>query len=185
MNGGWKEGLHLVSSRYVEIPAEALLARLTSIGESVTQRGGVAERGREGREVVFDLSHHQTGVRIRIYTTLTEGADTARDCGTDAIRVVVGTMAQKKGQKYRFHSLVPPRKMLRTAPVDLPEEERVEAFLSRLVQATREAYVSAGRIPTCPKCGGAMAERRVKKTGKNFYGCLFYPHCNGTRPGQS
>jgi len=30
----------------------------------------------------------------------------------------------------------------------------------------------------CPKCGGKLAERRAKKGGRVFYGCVRYPDCD-------
>ncbi len=32
----------------------------------------------------------------------------------------------------------------------------------------------------CPKCGGRLAERRVKKGNRAFYGCVTYPACDFT-----
>jgi len=39
--------------------------------------------------------------------------------------------------------------------------------------------------PACPKCGGLMALRTARKgprAGSQFWGCLAYPDCKGTRP---
>jgi len=35
--------------------------------------------------------------------------------------------------------------------------------------------------PTCPKCGTAMVRRRRRTDGAEFWGCLRYPACHGTR----
>ena len=32
----------------------------------------------------------------------------------------------------------------------------------------------------CPKCGGKLAEKRAKKGGRVFYGCVRYPDCDFT-----
>jgi DNA topoisomerase I len=32
----------------------------------------------------------------------------------------------------------------------------------------------------CPKCGGKLAEKRAKKGGRTFYGCVTYPNCDFT-----
>jgi hypothetical protein len=37
--------------------------------------------------------------------------------------------------------------------------------------------------PQCPKCGGEM-KRRNSSRGP-FFGCKQYPHCDGTRPGET
>jgi ssDNA-binding Zn-finger/Zn-ribbon topoisomerase 1 len=34
---------------------------------------------------------------------------------------------------------------------------------------------------TCPDCGGQMMRRTNKQTGQEFWGCLQYPSCTGTR----
>ena len=39
--------------------------------------------------------------------------------------------------------------------------------------------------PICPKCGEPMLRRTAKSgasAGSEFWGCLAYPHCRGTRP---
>jgi restriction system protein len=39
--------------------------------------------------------------------------------------------------------------------------------------------------PTCPKCGAEMKKRiarQGKNAGKEFWGCIGFPKCNGTRP---
>jgi four helix bundle suffix protein len=41
------------------------------------------------------------------------------------------------------------------------------------------------RSPACPVCGGIMAVRTAKKgplAGSQFWGCVKYPDCKGTRP---
>jgi len=43
--------------------------------------------------------------------------------------------------------------------------------------------VNEENTPACPKCGGEMVKRAVKKgknTGKEFWGCKSYPKCKGT-----
>ncbi len=32
----------------------------------------------------------------------------------------------------------------------------------------------------CPKCGGKLAEKRARKGGRSFYGCVRYPECDFT-----
>ncbi|WP_115510046.1 restriction endonuclease [Xanthomonas arboricola] len=35
-------------------------------------------------------------------------------------------------------------------------------------------------IPSCPRCGGALVQRRNRRTGENFLGCIQFPKCRGT-----
>jgi len=42
--------------------------------------------------------------------------------------------------------------------------------------------------PICPKCGSEMTKRMARQgsnPGKEFWGCVAYPKCNGTRPLES
>jgi hypothetical protein len=162
-------------TRFVSVPSDRLLEELRVIGEAVSKRGGSYEFGRQGREVVYDLHCHGFGKHIvRVYTSLSAGAQSVRECGEDAIRIVVGWEVDGK-----FKPLRPSRKVLRTAPQG-PDEERVNAFLGRLRNLMREAYRQAAEIPACPKCRAAMALRK-SKNGK-FWGCTSFPECRGTRP---
>ncbi len=43
---------------------------------------------------------------------------------------------------------------------------------------TRPVAVSTGA--RCPQCGGELVERRARRTGRVFYGCINYPACNFT-----
>ena len=41
------------------------------------------------------------------------------------------------------------------------------------------------RIPLCPKCGVPMVKRVARSganAGKDFYGCVNYPHCKEIQP---
>jgi ssDNA-binding Zn-finger/Zn-ribbon topoisomerase 1 len=33
----------------------------------------------------------------------------------------------------------------------------------------------------CPRCGAGMVRRAAKKSGETFWGCSFFPKCQGTR----
>lgn len=168
-------------TRYVEIPAESLLAELRAISKAVEAKGGHATQGKQGREIIFDFTPPTNRGSVRVFTTLAAGADVARACGEDAVRIIVGIVQGAEG-KSRFRNLTAPRKMLRTAPQGLEEHERVRTFLDRLTQALREAYKVAATVPLCPDCNGLMAIRSAKSSGREFYGCLNFPGCRGTRP---
>lgn len=164
-----------MGTRFVEIPAEALVSCLDSIGASVAEKGGAFKWGLMGRERVFGLTPHVGSCEIHVYTTLADGDVLVRGCGDDAVRIVVG----KTGTTGKF-ACVSARKMLRTAPPSLNESERVGTFLSRLTEAVREAYKKAGTVPVCPTCKTGILCRRKGKYG-DFLGCSEYPVCKGTK----
>lgn len=115
---------------------------------------------------------------MRVYTTLTKGAEVLRECDSDAMRVVVGCLDDSG----KFWPLGKSRKILRTAPRDAAD--RPQACLDRLVQAIRDGYGDIKKVPTCPKCGTPMAIRKPKKNGKQFspfFSCVRWPSCNGTK----
>jgi hypothetical protein len=153
-----------------------MLAVLADICVKVEGSGGSAKRWTQGNEVVYDLQPKNRQTLVRVYTSLAEGDNAVRGCGEDAVRLVVGT---EFGGKFR--PLSKSRRIYRTAPQG-PEPKRVEAFLDRLTEALRDAYKQAVRdFPTCPRCGSPMARRKAGKTGSEFFGCLRFPDCRGTR----
>ena len=160
--------------RFVAVPADRLLAELREIGTLVTGKGGRFIEGKQGREVVVDVVPPGGRAMVRVYTSLAAGAAEVRDCGDDAVRIVVGVDTPE-----RFRPLDESRKILRTAPQGA--EDRVAVFLGRLRGAIREAYGQARAVPTCPLCGRAMGHRTTKDKTRSFFGCVGYPECRGTR----
>lgn len=163
-----------VGPRFVAVPADRLLGELRAIGEKVTARGGSFVEGVQGREVVVDVAPPGGRAMVRVWTSLARGAAEVRDCGDDAVRLVVGVDTPE-----RFRPLEESTKILRTAPKGA--EDRVAVFLERLRGAIRDAYGRAKEIPACPDCGRAMALRSTRDGARTFYGCLAYPECKGTR----
>jgi len=159
-------------SRYVEVPAARLLPHLRSICESVGAKGGRCAEGRAGLELVFDVGVPHGRAMVRVYTSLAAGADVARPCGEDAVRIVVCV-----GTPEGVRALEESQKVLRTAPQGAPD--RAGYFLARLTDEIRAAYRRALAVPACPDCGRSMA-RRYGKHGE-FYGCIGYPKCKTTR----
>lgn len=69
-----------MATRYVEVSREALEGFL------VSKR---FERTLQGSEVVYVFNHLvDKNVKVKVYTSLRDGARQARGCGEDAIRVV-------------------------------------------------------------------------------------------------
>jgi len=168
-----------MGTRFVDVPADALLGELRAIAGAVRDKGGNVNEGVQGREVVFDIGPPGGSTVVRVYTSLAVGEGAVRDCGEDAVRLVLGaTLAGDGGP--RFKPLGESRRIYRTAPKGTADE-RVAVFVKRLRDAIREFYVLALHVPKCPSCKGSMA-RRASKDGRSFFGCVKYPECRGTRP---
>ncbi len=160
-----------MSPRFVEVPADRLLATLDGIGTKVAERGGRVVKGTQGREVVFDIVPPGGRAMVRLYTSLAAGASTARACGEDAVRLVVGVLGENG-----FRPISEAETILRTAPS--AARDRVGVFLERLTVRLRAAYRTAATVPACPACGRAM---RLRDGGRgSFYGCTGFPVCRAT-----
>ena len=165
--------------RFVAITSEARFGCLDSIGEKITKAGGHFEVTTHGKEVVYEFYHHGGHeALIRVYTSIAKGASVVRDCDSDAVRLVIGSY-HAGGP---FKPLGRSRKILRTAPNGLSDEERQNAFLERLTEAVREGYGLIREVPICD-CGAPMALRRPKKgqTFRPFFGCISFPDCKKTK----
>lgn len=159
--------------RFVEVPADRLLGRLREIGAKVTAKGGRFVEGRQGREIVVDFVPPGGRALARVYTSLAVGASVVRDCGDDAVRLLVGVEMPE-----RFRALEESQKILRTAPRDAAD--RVGVFLGRLEEELRGAYRRARDVPSCLECGRAMALRSTRDGSRKFWGCIGFPECRGT-----
>lgn len=160
--------------RYVQVPADALLHELRLIGAAINQKGGATVEHLAGAEVVFDYTPPGKKSCVRVFTSLADGAQAVRGCGKDAVRIVVG-----HGTQDDFKPLEGSQKVLRTAPQNPDESERVDAFVRRLRDILRGAYRRALEVPSCPRCHAPM-KRRVGSRGP-FLGCTGYPKCRATR----
>lgn len=121
------------SPRFVEVSRETLESFLTSKG---------FRREVQNREVVYVRDHHIDGnVKVKVYTTLSVNGEQVRDCGEDAIRVC--TVFEGNGKSFGVGKFP---KILRTAPQNLSEQERVAHLLNRLVERMREAYTRANEF---------------------------------------
>lgn len=166
-------------TRFVEVPADRLMALFADIGEKVSARGGSMSEGVHGHERVVDIVPVKRKLILRIYTSIAVNAKSVRGCGEDAVRIVSGyNWIGHKGREF-WTSLSETRRIFRTAPTKLPHDERVTLFLERLKVAVREEYEVALQIPFCPVCTGPMQVRTGARG--NFLGCCAFPACRGTR----
>ena len=166
------------NSRYFDISSTDLFAELNHIGHNIKRKGGDFVLGAAGHEIIYDFfPHNRKNLFIRIYTSVTRGNTTVRDCGEDAIRIVIGAL---NNHRNKFIPLNESRRIYRTAPQGT-REERTNAFLNRLKDTLRETYKNTLQIPKCPVCSNPMKLRENKNTKNQFYGCVTYPTCRGTR----
>ena len=122
------------SPRFVEVSRETLESFLVSKG---------FRREVQNREVVYVRDHHiDSNVKVKVYTTLSVGAEQARDCGDDAIRVVT-IFDNGRGKSFGVGKFP---KLLRTAPAGLSDEARVQVLLDRLHERMRAAYARANEF---------------------------------------
>lgn len=158
--------------RFVQVPADRLLAELREIGARVTEKGGRLVEGVQGREIVVDVVPPGGRALVRVFTSLAAGASAVRGCGDDAVRLVIGADTPEG-----FRPLEKGQKILRTAPQKA--EDRVAVFLERLREELRGAYSRARKVPSCPLCGRPMGLRSTKDKTRQFFSCIGYPSCKG------
>jgi len=129
-------------SRYVEVPAEAIFAKLSGMGFEQDVFGG---------EIVFKLTHKKCKhVTLTVYTSLPARGGDARACGEDAIRVTAVFQRQSPGRDRPFTRVMfkSPR-VYRTGSV--------EGVLQRMHERAREAYAAVNeqlkdQQKTCFEC---------------------------------
>lgn len=166
--------------RFVEIPRARLEAECQEIADLVIAAGGSATWTLVGNERVLEIEPPRTvpRARVRFFTSFSRHGDTARECGADAARVVVTAYTYDARNEWR--PIEKPTRILRTAPRDMTERERVDAWLARVREALRDGYRRALAVKACPKCNRALALRpRKDKTG-HFLGCIGFPSCRHT-----
>lgn len=132
--------------RFVDVPATALFAFLEGKGFARVVKPG---------EVVYTRRHHNdTRFVVLVYTSVRPGAARARKCGADAVRVCAVFTPEDKLLPSRGVVKLP--KVLRTAPANLPEAERLTHFLERVAERMREAYAKVNEL---------VVEDRVRRGG--------------------
>ena len=109
---------------YVEVPREAIVARL--------ERAGFVRRDVPG-EISYERYHDRDNrLSVIVYTSIAERASKGRGCGEDAIRVVALFTWTRRDETEPRH------KKLFTARVH--RVTSVEGVLERMIQKAREAY---------------------------------------------
>lgn len=129
-------------SRYVEVPAEAIFAKLSAMG---------FEQGVFGGEIVFKLTHKKCKhVTLTVYTSLPARGGDARACGEDAIRVTAVFQRQTPGRDRPFTRVMYKGKRVHRTGT-------VEGVIQRMYDRAREAYAAVNAelkdpAKTCFEC---------------------------------
>jgi hypothetical protein len=147
---------------YRPISYGQFLAAMSDIGFSEVSLPGTWEHAWE-RLITCRLS--QGRYKIRILSSIDITTKVTRDCGSDAIRVLLldtqGKRPDRPVMDFRVH--------------------RTLNALANTVKRAREAYGYVSKHPDhhCT-CGSLMVVRG--KPGREFLGCTAYPDCKQTRP---
>lgn len=161
-----------MAQRYVPISREQFTNRMKEAGFQEVQLPGCLEVVFE-RQVVRqpkagcgcmspvggDVPKHYP-YKVRVFSTIDVRSDDSRECGTDAVRVLLVSTTTGK-------PLAVERKVLRT-----------KSCLDNTLERCRELWRWVLDPKHHCKCGGLLVER----TGKfgDFLGCSNYPLCKAT-----
>jgi len=112
-------------SRFVQVPAAAIRDLLAAAGFRLVP----ATHGEE----VYERAHDRDSAYVvRVYSSIQRGADDARGCGEDAIRVVALYTDSKFHWPARVIPIFKATRVFRTGSV--------EGVLDRVIERAREAY---------------------------------------------
>ena len=163
---GLNEARRIAATRLgsdVQTGPKAVAVRAESVLEVLAPLGFVERTDSHGQRI-YDAPGPRNTV-IRIYSSISVGAEVTRDVGEDSIRVVALLVAAEQER-----------------PV-LPKDAYVARTKGwRLSLITRIEHAVAGILaaPACDRCGGPTRERSSKKHGGgSFFGCVNFPVCKG------
>ena len=152
-----------MAAEFVEIPALAFEQRLLAAGFE-------PDLDARGNEVVYRRAHARCKhLSVKIYTTLPQRGAVARECGTDAIRVVA--VFEKKpsyeGERHVSFGIFKSRPVHRSGSPKLAPEARIAAVLERTIERAREAYAACNEHckgdKRCWSCCGKPATHSPKE----------------------
>jgi hypothetical protein len=128
---------------FVQVPASAIRERLAAAGFRLLPATG-------GEEVYERAHNRDTRYTVKVYSSIRRGAEEARDCGEDAIRVVALVTDS------RFHW--PPRVTPIFKATRVHRTGTVEKVLDRMIERAREAYAACNSHR-----GGGAAQKVVEE----------------------
>jgi hypothetical protein len=114
-----------MGARFVHVPAERIRERLLGAGF-------VASVEAHGEEVYVRTHDRDKRYTVKVYTSISVGSESARECGADAIRVVT----LFADPRFRF----PPRPEPLYKAIRVHRSGSVDAVLDRMIERAREAY---------------------------------------------
>ena len=158
-----------MASRYREITHTEMSAHLEGIGFFPLNLSGCVEF--VWQRTVETKGGKKFPYAVRVYSSVDKRTGMTRDCGADAIRVVLMDLETGRALKLRSGKGKAGQRIYRTKNALPTLTERCREYFTKVIK------------DGCPKCGAVMAEREGKN-GK-FYGCTKYPACNGTKPVES
>lgn len=122
-------------------------------------------------EYVYQRDGVHVPFSVRVYSSVDVRTGHTRDCGDDAIRVVMVDQSTGRATKIMGEA----RNQKTGTRIN-----RTKGAMDNLEKRVRQYLLMGTKDYTCPKCGGLMAVR--KGPNGKFLGCRAYPECNGTRP---
>lgn len=92
-----------------------------------------------------------------IYSSIDKATGITRNCGDDAIRIVIGYRDENNNIKLTSF---------------LKRVYRTKSALPNTLTKSRELWKEFKHAPRCNKCGNLLVERRNSKTNEKFMGCV-------------
>lgn len=153
------------------------------VGEAYRCQGYVVEEvGGSAPDGGVDLVLHKKGAKVVVQCKRWRTAQV----GVALIREFFGVTVAERAERGIFvtaGTFTPDAaEFAHGKPLELVDGLRLAA----LVAGLQAGHSRPTRAPSldCPKCGGQMVRRRAKRganAGQEFWGCLQYPKCSGTR----
>ncbi|WP_115514743.1 MULTISPECIES: restriction endonuclease [Xanthomonas] len=117
------------------------------------------------REMFGLLAHHQAdAVKIACIGSYTKDAE--RFAQGKPIELISGEQLLEMIQMAQQQATAKP----------MPQAARVEPVFA----STESAASATIAIPSCPRCGNVLVQRRNRRSSENFLGCNQFPKCRGT-----
>lgn len=165
------------------------------VGEAFRQQGySVVETGGGGADGGIDLILTKNNEKFLVQCKQWK----AFKVGVDVVRELYGVMAAKGatgGFVVTSGVFTDEAKSFASGRnVDLIDGQRLFAMIQRARQSSSlnmaaphssASAPASSAAPACPVCGSEMVKRTAKKganAGSQFWGCIKYPACRGTRP---
>lgn len=109
-------------SHFVDVPREAFIKKMEEAGFTLQAPGAAGEL------VFVRRNHNNEDLVVKIFSSIPANGATARECGTDAIRVLARYEPKPPAKHRCYYSA----KVLRVTSVD--------GVLERTIERAREAY---------------------------------------------